>query len=328
MPTTRRSDPSLATPESGAAVAGSSRCATVSVEAGEQPAGTASRWRACLLVEDNGPWGPKVLNDARLPAAARSHLDRADLRVLLIRRHGRRAAADPQQGGVRVIASWSDRDASWAETTTIPSLDALAEIDVSPLVAGRSLGWDAVTDPVVLVCTHGRRDVCCAERGRPVAAALAASDPDGTWECSHVGGHRYAANVVVLPDGLAYGRVEPGEAVDILARWRGGQIDAEHARGWVWQEPAAQAAEVVVRQRLGLTARADVRAEPEESTGAPAERVRVEIASGAYAGTHLVTVQRSAPEQADGLAVGVLASCGDEQTTPATGWQVGPLEPV
>jgi hypothetical protein len=51
-------------------------------------------------------------------------------------------------------------------------------------------------EPIYLVCTHGRHDACCAVRGRPVAAALAAAYPERTWECSHIGGDRFAANVV------------------------------------------------------------------------------------------------------------------------------------
>ena len=48
-------------------------------------------------------------------------------------------------------------------------------------------------EPMLLVCTHGVHDTCCAVRGRPVAAALARRWPEATWECSHVGGDRFAA---------------------------------------------------------------------------------------------------------------------------------------
>ena len=65
----------------------------------------------------------------------------------------------------------------------------------------------------MLVCTHGVHDTCCAIRGRPVAAALAAEWPGQVWECSHVGGDRFAPNVVVLPDGFYYGNLDPESAV-------------------------------------------------------------------------------------------------------------------
>ena len=63
-------------------------------------------------------------------------------------------------------------------------------------------------DPFFLVCTHGRHDTCCAVEGRPVAAALESARPGAVWECSHVGGDRFAANVVAMPHGIYYGQVE------------------------------------------------------------------------------------------------------------------------
>ena len=63
------------------------------------------------------------------------------------------------------------------------------------------------THAMWLVCTNGKRDACCARDGVPVARALAALRPDEAWECSHLGGHRFAANVALLPEGLCFGRV-------------------------------------------------------------------------------------------------------------------------
>src|SRR4029453_5830608 len=59
----------------------------------------------------------------------------------------------------------------------------------------------------------GRHGACCAERGRPVAAALAQAHPEETWEVSHIGGDRFAGNLLVLPNGLYYGRLDPGPAL-------------------------------------------------------------------------------------------------------------------
>jgi len=106
-------------------------------------------------------------------------------------------------------------------------------------------------DALILVCTHGRHDTCCAVRGRPVAAALAATWPEKTWECSHVGGDRFAANVVVLPDGAYYGDVEAEEAVDVVAAHLAGAMSARHLRGLSTQPPVVQAAFGEVLARFG-----------------------------------------------------------------------------
>ena len=64
-----------------------------------------------------------------------------------------------------------------------------------------------MTDPIFLVCTNGKRDACCALRGRALMTALAADHAERIWECTHLGGHRFAGNLVCLPDGIIYGRV-------------------------------------------------------------------------------------------------------------------------
>jgi hypothetical protein len=87
----------------------------------------------------------------------------------------------------------------------------------------RDRQWQEETEPLYLVCTHGRHDPCCALFGRPVAAALSAREPERTWESSHVGGDRFGANVVVLPHGFYLGRVIPGrvdEVVDAIGQRR------------------------------------------------------------------------------------------------------------
>ena len=81
--------------------------------------------------------------------------------------------------------------------------------------------------PVILVCTHGVHDACCAIRGRPVAAALAERWPDLVWECSHVGGDRFAPNVVLLPDGFYYGNLDPESAVRIVGDYLAGTVATE-----------------------------------------------------------------------------------------------------
>ncbi|MDP9392751.1 MAG: hypothetical protein M3Q27_00150 [Actinomycetota bacterium] len=54
--------------------------------------------------------------------------------------------------------------------------------------------------------------MCCAVSGRPLAAALTAAYGDRVWECTHLGGDRFAGNVAVLPHGYLYGRVSPAAA--------------------------------------------------------------------------------------------------------------------
>jgi hypothetical protein len=102
-------------------------------------------------------------------------------------------------------------------------------------------------EPIYLVCTHGRHDACCAVRGRPVAAALAAAYPERTWECSHIGGDRFAANVVVLPHSLFYGHVSATRAVELAKHYDEGLIVPDLLRGSGAFPPSVQAAQHYAR---------------------------------------------------------------------------------
>jgi hypothetical protein len=76
---------------------------------------------------------------------------------------------------------------------------------------------------------------------------------DDVWECSHIGGDRFAANAVVLPDGVYYGRVQPEEAADLVATHRAGHIDLDRFRGRCHLPPLVQAADLFARRHLGET---------------------------------------------------------------------------
>ena len=110
------------------------------------------------------------------------------------------------------------------------------------------------TAPAFLVCTHGRRDPCCAQRGWPVVTALTASRGEGTWQCSHVGGDRFAANLVVLPHGLYHGRVTPTSAEEIVRTYLRGRLHLPTLRGRSSYPTAVQAAQHYAREALGIDA--------------------------------------------------------------------------
>lgn len=235
------------------------RCAVASRERGDDLAGTASTVRSFLLVEHPGPWGADALRDARLPDGVGAHLreqsGRHRVRVLLVRRPGRRATGDD----ARVFACRAAGADSWAETVLLPRLDDLRDLDLAPLGAGRSLGLEPHAAPLLAVCTHGRHDACCAELGRPSALRLAdGPHADHVWETSHVGGDRFAGNLVVLPRGLYYGGLDPDTAESVAEATAAGEVLLDHFRGRSDLPMGAQAADVALRRELGLTGLDDV----------------------------------------------------------------------
>ena len=139
-------------------------------------------------------------------------------------------------------------------------LDAAAALTDASIGAARS-------DPVLLVCTHGVHDVCCALRGRPVAATVASRWPELVWECSHIGGDRFASNVVVLPDGFYYGNLDPDSALATVDAHLAGVVRPEYLRGMARHLPPVQAAVIAAYQHYGPLGPSDVSVRATEHIG-------------------------------------------------------------
>ncbi|MFD0692362.1 sucrase ferredoxin [Actinomadura fibrosa] len=220
---------------------------------GERPclASATTKARAWLLVEHPGPWPERVerlAGPAPIAAAVRA-AQAAGVRPQLIRRPGRRRGIPPLQ----VFAAWSAGDDVWAEGRELADPAELADLDLGALAAGRRPGFgEPVTEPVLLVCTHGRRNACCARTGAPLARALNARFDRLVWETTHVGGDRYAANLVCLPHGIYYGDLGETEAVAAVDAYLRGEVVLDRLRGRAGLPEPAQAAEHFVRAHTGL----------------------------------------------------------------------------
>lgn len=254
-------------------------CALRARELGEPRYGTASTVHRWILLEEPGPWGRDAIIDSRLdPAVARALKARArglGARPILIRRHGGR------RGDTRsAFVVSSQPQGSWAERFTLPDAAALLDLDLAPLTDHASCGGDHVSDALLLVCTNGRHDVCCAEFGRPLAQALDAVLPEQTWECSHIGGDRFAGNLVCLPQGLYYGHVGPEEGPRVAAEHADGRIALEHYRGRSSYSFLVQAAEFFVRRAHSLRGIDEVLLERLTPQDAGRTRVRFAVPDG------------------------------------------------
>ena len=203
-----------------------------------------------MLIEHAGPWGRDGLLDARLPAGLGRDLRalerRTGARVLLIRKTDR---LPEYEDDTPICFAVDTRDA-WLGFTAIERIEDAARLD--PRDRGTFPG-DPGGEPLFVVCTHGRRDPCCAERGRPLAEAAAAVDRDVTWESTHVGGDRFAGNLVAFPHGLTFGRVEPDEASELMHAYHGGRIaPLPKYRGRTSDGFSVQTADRAVRDRFAL----------------------------------------------------------------------------
>lgn len=231
-----------------------SNCATASRESAEPLAGTAATARTWLLVEQTGPWGANALTDSHLDPELGRALEAAaegtGMRIALIRRPGRHADCHGASRR-RLFVAHTAPGRSWIRTTTVADPWVALGLDFAALGAGEHDDlWEPYTgEPLVLVCTNGKRDRCCALLGRPLAAELTTAGTEA-WEVTHIGGHRFSPTLFVLPYGYAYGRASAPLVKDAVASARDGRVALRHCRGRSsWDRPA-QAADLAVRDLI------------------------------------------------------------------------------
>ena len=226
------------------------RCSAEALSRAEPLFATASLVSSWLLVEQPGAWGPDALTESRFPAEIGRELQRraSGVRILLIRR---RTGSD---GGPTLFKAHSGSDAldPVMVSAQFSGPEELLELDLEGLSRGEVGPGDRVDRPVYFVCTHGRHDICCADNGRPLYRAMSDIRPDRTWEVSHLGGDRFAGNLLVLPRGDYFGRVEPDHVDSLVSEYEKGSLDLARHRGRSIQPRLVQAAEYFVRESEGL----------------------------------------------------------------------------
>jgi hypothetical protein len=216
--------------------------------------------RAWLLVEHPGPW-PHEPAEAVLPApldavvAAAAELG---IRVQLIRRPGsagrRVAGRGAAAGGVlEVFGGWVAGSEPWLRRGSVCAGAGWPDgLDLSRLAAGEPFAFGSpVSEPVFLVCGHAQRNACCARFGGPLAVELAARYPGQVYQTTHVGGHRFAANLVILPHGLYYGPVSLDLATDAIGAYQRGAVTPARYRGRAGLPRSVQVAEYEFLTRDG-----------------------------------------------------------------------------
>jgi hypothetical protein len=234
-------------------------CSDVARHQGVLLPGTAAQARAWILIEHPDPWGRRAVEEADLPPALRRWLSRQlqafpGARAVLVRQE-----IEPTSRPLALFVAISEPAHQRLYRLPLAAVEEREPQLASLLAAPEGWADHLQASSVLLICTNARRDRCCGRRGLPTYRALQPLLGEAAWQSSHLGGHRYAATALWLPEGVAYGFLEPADAPKLAAACKGLQIHLDRFRGRTFHPPPAQAADSHVRQELGLLGVDDVR---------------------------------------------------------------------
>lgn len=229
-------------------------CAQTAVEQQETLYGTASPGRVVwLLLEYLEPWASNATEENQLPPAVQQwfshHLQTIPNSHLLFIKQERPVASP----GRRFFVAVASEQEPQLFAFDLPHYEALLEINLPDLLANPAVySGRQLTDPLLLICTHGKRDKCCAKFGLPLYQAFHPTAPEQVWQCSHTGGHRYAATALVFPSGVGYGFLTLPSLTQLWQETLSGRVHLSHYRGRACFPPAVQAAEYFIRRHTEL----------------------------------------------------------------------------
>jgi hypothetical protein len=230
------------------------RCSDFTRAEGVDPVGTAGVHDAFFLVETPLPWPAEALDapllaplvplvqaagarghDARVQAVV-PHAEGGPIRVV----HRRRAEGHQRFDGIDHLVDRAGLTDLVAALLDDPAADLPSAEAPSP--------------DELLLCTHGRRDVCCGGKGTVLHDAVAKRwEGLRLWRCSHTGGHRFAPTGISFPDGRYWAYLDQGALDSIVRRSDAPAALAPHYRGLAGLDMWQQAVEREVFVRLGWT---------------------------------------------------------------------------
>lgn len=280
-------------------------CSQLSLDNDSPLYGTAANAKVWIMLEYSGRWAARALGDNDLPGAVNDWLSTQagaipESRVVFIKQ-------DSYQPQDTLYIARADADRQALYRIRFESFEELIAIDVAGVLAGE-VSAEIVTDPIVLVCTNGKRDQCCAKFGLPTYQALAQKMGRNVWQVTHIGGHRYAPTLAVFPAGIYYGHIFAEQTDALVEAVTDHQVLLPHYRGRIFQSGPINAADYWLRKETGTLAESGLTVEGStEGDSAEIQTIRFSDTANTL---HSLTIEvgKTEPE---------LASCNKPKFKPA-----------
>jgi hypothetical protein len=255
-----------------------------------------------FLLEYNGVYTDDAWGDARIPVAVKATLEGVKKSRPLLIRQPKQANAIDRRVSLFVVNAAAENPHYFH--LFLNQYEDILNLNMDAVLAGKLV--PAETEPLYIVCTNGKRDICCARYGTALYDALSQVAGDSVWQCSHIGGHRFAGTMLCFPVALCYGFLDAVDAPQLVSSYKRESILLKKLRGHAIYPQPVQVAEYFLRHSLNNSAFDDFKLlnyEGDEDKGAWQVNFRVKGKS------HRVDI-------AAAEALMVLSTTGDKEFSP------------
>ena len=238
-----------------------------SQESNEHPIGSGFSWGKCLVVEVPTPWDSQITQSKHFPEGLETILDNAEAQGIKIKLQCIQPDPEHSKDDHSRVMLFSRPDHPFSQfnkqdfLVPLDKIDELARALITttiPLEKFEPYRENTQNTRDILICTHGSYDSCCGKLGYPIYDELkriAANNPEinlRIFRANHLGGHRFAPNIVDMPEGRNWVRLQPHQLSDLILKQKSPSDFRMCHRGWIGLDtPYEQTAEHEILMRVG-----------------------------------------------------------------------------
>lgn len=228
-------------------------CSDISRQSKESIFGTGGIEDVWILLEYPKPWGRNAIAESDLPEEVKIHLksfstESKKVSSLFIKQDRKTKKT------LDLFIVYIDELSPKIYKSSLQDYNDLLAINRENLFSAQlPLKSSLVKHPLFLVCTNGKRDKCCTKYGFPIYKHMSALAKENVWQSSHVGGDRFASNIVCFPHGIFYGHVLQDDATAIIDSYGNDKLNLKNYRGRCCYSRHGQIAEYFVRKNSDIT---------------------------------------------------------------------------
>ena len=221
-------------------------CSEISLDSKEQLFGTTPKVNYWILIEYNSEWEENVLKSINISQAVKSKISE----LLQSREYTRLQWIKRVNNNDDLITLYFAESTELNKNLYKRQIAAYEDILRLNFKNIHTDNYRSET-PLLLICTHNSYDSCCGKQGFSLYKDVCDDNYFDVWQTSHLGGHRFAPNVLLLPEGLYYGRVDSSKYETIKNDFINNQLSIEILRGRSFHDKYIQAADHYLRISIG-----------------------------------------------------------------------------